>query len=132
MSGVGTEFRGDGARAHDQESIGDPQRFLQIGGDDEDCGAVVGEVGDDAVDLLLGADVDSLSGFGQQEQFGPLDKLAGEHTFCALPPESFRRSGFRPMPSPTALHQVFRHLRSSRRSTNACPARGAGGDRSTR
>ena len=53
---------------------------------DEHGGAVVGEHGDDPVDLLLRPDVDALGGLGQHQQLRRLDELAGEDAFWALPP----------------------------------------------
>ena len=61
------------------EPVGDAQRFGQVRGHDQDRGAVVGEFGDDPMDLLLGADVDALGRLGEHQDLRPLDQLPGQH-----------------------------------------------------
>ena len=77
LGGVGSELDGGGAVADHLEPVGDADGLGQVGGDHEHRGAGIGQLGDDAVDLLLGADVDALGGLGQHQHLWPLDQLAG-------------------------------------------------------
>ena len=79
LGGVGSELDGGGAAADDLQPVGDAQRLGQVGGHHQHGGAALGQLGDDPVDLLLGADVDALGRLGQHQHLRPLDELAGQH-----------------------------------------------------
>src|SRR6478736_4337762 len=66
------------AVANAEQPVADPQGLAEVGGRDEDRRPVVGEGGDDAVDLLLGPDVHALGRLGEHEDGGPLDQLTGQ------------------------------------------------------
>ena len=65
---------GDGAFEDGVDAVGEAQQLGQFGGDDDDALALVGQLLDDAVDLVLGADVDAAGGFVQDQQV-----RVGEH-----------------------------------------------------
>ena len=45
--------------AHDDDAVADADDLRQVGRDDEDRDAAVGEIVDDRIDLRLGADIDA-------------------------------------------------------------------------
>ena len=53
------DLAGDAPLAHRVDPVADPEQFGQLGGDDDDGFAGVGERVDDLVDLVLRADVDA-------------------------------------------------------------------------
>lgn len=123
LSGVGSELGGDGARPDDEQPIGDALRLLQVGGGDQHGSAVVGEFGNDPVDLLLGADVYALRGFGQQQERRPFDELPCEHHLLRISPDRFPTGWFSSVAR--TANRFIRSLttvRSLRRSTKALPS----------
>src|SRR3712207_7756292 len=51
----------------------------ELRGDDDHAEAVLGEVGDDLVDLGLGADVDATRGLVEQQHLAVVQQPAGQH-----------------------------------------------------
>ena len=64
--------------AHHDDAVGQPQHLVELGGDEQHRDAVVGEGGDEALDLRLGADVDAAGGLVEEQQLGRRQQPAGE------------------------------------------------------
>jgi hypothetical protein len=90
--------------------------------------AVVGEIGDDAVDLLLGADVDALGGLGQQQQLGSFDELSGEHHLLCVAAGKRSRARRRTRGADVEM----RHLVDGEGTNGAAVEDAMAADRSTR
>ena len=84
LGGVRPELDGRGAAADHLQPVGDAQCLGQVRGHHQHRGAVLGQLGDDPVDLLLGADVDALGGLGQHQHLRPLDELPGQHDLLGV------------------------------------------------
>src|SRR3954469_25767700 len=64
---VAPEFAGDAALMHDDGAIAHPQHLLHLAGDEQNRDAALGQVFHQAVNLLLGADVDATGGLVEQQ-----------------------------------------------------------------
>ena len=53
------DLAGDAPVAHDEDPVAKADQLLHLGRDDDDRAALLGERRDEAVDLLLGADIDA-------------------------------------------------------------------------
>ena len=53
---------------HDADPVREPEHLLQLGGDVDDGHALLGQRGDQALDLRLGADVDAAGRFVKDQQ----------------------------------------------------------------
>ena len=68
----------DGALAHDEHAVGQPEDLGQVGRHDDHAEPLRGEVADDLVDLGLGADVDALGRLVEHQHLGLGRQPAGE------------------------------------------------------
>src|SRR5688572_26615419 len=66
------------AVAHDDHAVTEPEDLLQLGGDEHDRHALAGELGDQLLDLGLGADVDAAGGLVEDQHLRLRDQPPGE------------------------------------------------------
>src|SRR5699024_11856481 len=59
---------GDAAVAHDHDPVGHTDDLAHFGGDHDDALALLGQFGGDAVDFIIGADVDAAGGIVQEDR----------------------------------------------------------------
>ena len=75
FGGVGAgDVGGEAALAHDEDAVAHAEDLGELGGDHDDGDPLLGELGDQGVDLGLGADVDAAGGFVEDENL----RLGGE------------------------------------------------------
>ena len=108
------QHAGDGAFEDGVDPVREAQQLGQFRGNDDDALALVGQLLDDAVDLVLGADVDPAGGLVQDQQRpGSVNIHFASTTFCWLPPESLAT------PSSTEGALVRSDLRYSSATVNS-------------
>src|SRR5580704_81546 len=78
------EFSNDAAKASDQDAVGDGEDLRQIGGDDHDGLAFVGEAADLGVDLGNGADIDAAGRLVEDDDRGILRQRLGDHDLLLI------------------------------------------------
>ncbi len=69
---------GEAALAHDEDAVAHTEDFGEFGGDHDVGDALFGEVGDQGVDLGLGADNDAAARFVEDEDADVLGEGAGD------------------------------------------------------
>ena len=80
LGGLLARERGhEAALAHDEHAVGEGEDLGQLGGDDQDGHAVAGQLGEQAVDLGLGADVDPAGRLVDDEQRRLAGQPLGQH-----------------------------------------------------
>ena len=84
------EFGGDPALAHDQDAVGEPDDFRQLGRDDDDRFALGREAFDQRIDFRLGADVDAARRLVEKKDLRSGRDPAAIMAFCWLPPLNSR------------------------------------------
>ena len=75
---VGGDLADDAAVGEDQQPVGDGQDLLELGGGDDDGGALLGEPDERGEHLGLGADVDPAGGLVDEEDVGPVAGPLGQ------------------------------------------------------
>src|SRR6185503_9244647 len=75
---VALEHAGEASLAEDEDAVGEGEELGHLAGDEEDRSAGVGGFADEAVDLGLGADVDSAGGLVEQQDAGALAHPSGD------------------------------------------------------
>ena len=78
------EFSNDAAQASDQDAIGDGKDLRQIGRDDHDGLAFVGEAADLGMDLGDGADIDAAGRLVEDDDRGILRQRLGDHDLLLI------------------------------------------------
>ena len=79
LAGFGLdEFVDEAAVGEDQTAVAEADHFLQLGGDDDQADALAGELDDEPVDLVAGADVDALGRLVEEEDVRRVHQHAGE------------------------------------------------------
>src|SRR6478735_10027703 len=63
---------------HHDDAVAEPEDLLELRGDEDDGHALAGELGDELLDLGLGADVDAASGLVEDQHLGLGDQPAGQ------------------------------------------------------
>ena len=77
------------AVAHDHDAVREAQDLLELGGDEDHRHALRGQVGDQALDLRLGADVDAAGGLVEDQELAARSPASGP----AAPSAGCRRRG---------------------------------------
>ena len=67
---VAGDVGGEPALADDQDAVGHAEHLGQLGGDHQDRQPLAGQLGEQPVDLGLGADVDAAGGLVDDQQLG--------------------------------------------------------------
>ena len=79
---VGVPRRDDHAIAHDQDAVAEHQQLLHLRRDDDDADARGREPGENAVDLILGANVDATRRLVADQYSGARMSTRPSTTFC--------------------------------------------------
>ena len=89
------ELADDAAVGDDEAAVGDADHLFELGGDDDEPDTLPGEIDDQSIDLVAGADIDALGGFVEEQDARCPHEHAGKEELLLVAAGKMRDRGRR-------------------------------------